>query len=187
MNIGDLQGFLRSLSGLLAAHQGKKPAGDFDAFCDGLEPFRDQPIPAFTLLLGAADEYRRTGVLPAVPAGRARKPAARTAGAKTALKKKDDLQAVAEAAAALQQLLDRATDPALTHEAIEAEVARIETAFDSDGLKAVARQFGIASGLSSKAATKAKILGRIAERKGRHERGEVIAEVARAAEVHGER
>jgi hypothetical protein len=42
------------------------------------------------------------------------------------------------------------------------------------GTEEVARKFGITSGLSSKSATKTKILNRIAERKGRHERGEVI-------------
>ena len=79
----------------------------------------------------------------------------------------------------LQGLFERATDPTLSHEAIEAEVSRIEREFDGEGLKAVARKFGVSSGLSSKGATKSKILGRIAERKGRHERGEVIGEVAR--------
>jgi hypothetical protein len=182
VNVGDVQLCLRSLAGLLAAHQGKKPAGDFDAFCDGLDPFREQPLGVFAQFLRDAAEYQRTGILPlAAKPVRARKPAAtKAAGTKQSLKKKDDIAAIDEAAAVLQQLFDRATDAALTHEAIEAAVSQIERSFDAEGLKAVARKFGMASGLSSKSATKAKILGRIAERKGRHERGEVIAEVARA-------
>jgi hypothetical protein len=180
VNIGDVQSFLRNLGSLLAAHQAKKPATDFDAFCGGLEPFREQSLATFAQLLRDAAEYQRTGILPVQPAKKARKPATPKAGtAKQVLKKKDDVQAVDAAAATLQGLFDRATDPALTHEAIEAEVSRIEREFDFEGLKAVARKFGVSSGLTTKSATGSKILGRIAERKGRHERGEVIGEVAR--------
>jgi hypothetical protein len=183
MNVGDVQGFLRQLGVLLKVNQGGKPAAEFEAFCGGLEPFKDQPVGAFAQFLHLAEEYKRTGVVP-VPTGKraARKPAAPKApkAPKVALKKKDDVQAVDEAAARLKGLYDRATDPALTHEAIEQEVGRIEREFDGEGLKEVARKFGISSGLTGKAAAKKKILDRIAERKGRHERGEVIAEVARA-------
>jgi hypothetical protein len=179
VNVGDVQTFLRNLGTLLAAHQAKKPAADFDAFCDGLDPFRDQPLSVFAELLRAADEYRRTGILPTPPAkaARTRKPAA----GKPVLKRKDDVAAVEQAAATLQALFDRATDPTLTHEAIEAEVNRLDREFDAEGLKAVARKFGISAGLTNKGAVKAKILGRICERKGRHERGEAIGDVARAA------
>lgn len=178
MNIADVQSFLRHLGTLLAAHQGKKPAADFEAFCDGLEPFREQALATFAQFLRDAAEYQRTGILPVQPAKKARKPSAPSA-AKPLLKKKDDIKAIEEAVAMLQGLFDRATDPTLSHEAIEAEIGRIEREFDGEGLKAVARKFGVSSGLSSKGATKSKILGRIAERKGRHERGEVIGEVAR--------
>jgi hypothetical protein len=179
VNIGDMQAFLRHLSTLLAAHQGKKPAAEFDAFCDALDPFRDQAIATFAHFLRDAAEYQRTGIVPAQPV-KARKPAAPKSGTpKQALKKKDDVAAVDEAAAVLQTLFDRATDATLTHEAIEAYVSGIEREFDAGGLKAVARKFGISSGLTNKTAVTAKILGRIAERKGRHERGEVIGEVAR--------
>jgi hypothetical protein len=133
----------------------------------------------FAQFLRDAAEYRRTGIIPAQPA-KARKPATPRSGTpKQALKNKDDVQAIEEAAAVLQGLFDRATDATLTHEMIETEVSRIDREFDAAGLKAVARRFGISSGLSSKAAVKTKLLGRITERKGRHERGEVIGEVAR--------
>jgi hypothetical protein len=184
MNVGDVQLFLRNLGTLLAAHQGKKPAADFDAFCDGLDPFRDQALTAFAELLSAAAEYRRTGILPTPTARpvRSRKPATgKPAAGKPILKRKDDVDAVEAAAGTLQALFERATDPALTHEAIEAEVSRVEREFDAEGLKAVARKFGISAGLTNKGAVKVKILGRICERKGRHERGEAIGEVARAA------
>jgi hypothetical protein len=182
VNVGDVQICLRNLAGLLAAHQGKKPAADFEAFCDGLDPFREQAIGVFGQFLRDAAEYQRTGIVPVAAKGiRAAKPSS----TKTALKKKDDLPAIEEAIAALQQLFDRATDPGLTHEAIESAVGQIEKTFDAEGLKAVARRFGVTSGLTSKSATSAKILGRIAERKGRHERGEVIGEVARQSAPHG--
>jgi hypothetical protein len=179
VNIGDVQSFLRNLGALLAAHQGKKPAANFDAFCDGLDPFRDQALGTFAQFLRDAAEYQRTGIIPAQSA-KARKPATPKSGTpKHKLKNKDDGQAIDEAAAVLQALFDRATDATLTHEMIESEVNRIDREFDAAGLKAVARRFGISSGLSTKGAVKAKLLGRIAERKGRHERGEVIGEVAR--------
>lgn len=184
MTIGDVQTCLRSLAGLLAAHQGKKPAADFDAFCAGLDPFQKQPIGVFAQFLRDAAEYQRTGIVP-VPAkaGRtSRATSARASSTKSALKKKDNLSAIEEAVATLQQLFERATDASLTHEAIEAAVGQIERTFDAEGLKAVARKFGVTSGLSSKTATSAKILGRIAERKGRHERGEVIGAVANEPE-----
>jgi hypothetical protein len=179
MNVGDVQGFLRQLGALLRANQGGKPAADFDAFCEGLGPFTEQPIGAFAQFLRDAEEYRRTGQV-AMPARKAARKAAVPRGPRAALKRKDDVQSVEAAAAQLQGLYDRATDPALTHEEVEKEVERIEREFDTEGLKAVARKFGVSSGLTGKAATKRKILDRIAERKGRHERGMVIAELAKA-------
>jgi hypothetical protein len=184
VNVGDLQGFLRTLGALLAANQGGKPAAEFEAFCAGLEPFREQSVGVFAQFLQDAAEYKRTGKVPE-PVGKrgaGRRQAGPKAGApKPALKKKDDLEAVEAAAACLQALYDRATDPTLSHTAIETEVNRIDREFDAEGLKAVARRFGITSGLSGKAAARTKILNRIAERKGQHERGAVIAGIAQAS------
>jgi hypothetical protein len=188
VNVGELQGFLRHLGTLLAANKGATPGGEFQAFCDGLEPFKEQSIGFFAQFLReTAEEYKRTGAH--IPIGR--KVQARARGAskaqtlKPALKKKDDVQAVTEAAARLQGLYDRATDSTLSHEAIEAEVSRIGGEFDAEGLKAVARKFGITSGLTGKAATAKKIMNRIAERKGRHERGQVITEIAKGPATPG--
>jgi hypothetical protein len=90
--------------------------------------------------------------------------------------------ATIEAAAfILRRLFDRATHPTLTYDDIETAVDDIDRRFDAAGLKAVARASGCTYGFTSKTATRQRILNRIAERKGRHERGEVIGETARAA------
>jgi hypothetical protein len=184
VNVGDLQGFLRTLGALLAANQGGKPAAEFEAFCATLEPFREQSVGTFAQFLQDAAEYKRTGKVPESVSKRGpgrKQPVPATGAPKPALKKKDDLQAVEEAAACLLGLYDRASDPTLSHTAIETEVNRIDREFDAEGLKAVARRFGITSGLTGKAAARTKILNRIAERKGQHERGAVIAEIAQAS------
>jgi hypothetical protein len=177
VTVGDVQTFLRSLSALLAANQGGKPATEFEAFCAGLDPFQTWKVADLAQFLKTAEQYQRTGELP-VPTGRggrAAKPRA-TKTAKVPLKKKTDVEDVQAAAAKLRDLYERATDPALSHEQIEAEVAQIHAAFDTEGLKAVAKEFGVSSGLTSKDAARARILHRITERKGRHERNQVIAE-----------
>jgi hypothetical protein len=173
VNVGDIQTFLKSLGTLLEAHQGKKPATEFAAFCDGLEPFRELSVGGFGQFLRDAAEYKRTGILP-VPSGKKGRAAApkKAAAPKVKAKTKDDVETVRAAAVRLQGLYDRFADAALTTVLIDAEVDRIEKEFDAEGLKAVARAFGITSGLKGKAAVKGKIRDKILERKDRHQRSE---------------
>jgi hypothetical protein len=179
VNVAELQDFLRHLGALLEASKGSsaKLGADFQALCDGLDPFKDQTVVAFAQFLRKAEEYHRTGLIPESGKKPAtRKPAAKTT--KPVLKKKDDVPAVEAAAASLQRLYERTSDLALTHEEIEKEVDRIDAEFDGDGLKAVAKKFGITSGIRSKKDARDRILKRIADRKGQTERGEVIAQQA---------
>lgn len=184
MNVGDVQSFLNNLAALLKAHKGDKPAAGFEAFCSGLEPFKELPINDFAQFLRDAAEYKRTGIVP-VPEGKkgrgARTTAKKTATPKPKPKTKADTDAIRDAATRLQALYDRFADPALTQAVIEAEVNRIDKEFDTEGLKAVARAFGITSGLSSKSAAKGKILNRIVERKDRYERSEAFSAGAKPA------
>ncbi len=182
MNVGELQSFLRHLGTLLEANKGAKLGADFQALCEGLEPFKDRPVADFAHFLRVAEELHRTGKL---PESAVKKPAARKSAPpkppkppKPVLKKKGDTEAVETAAAVLQRLYDRATDPALTHEEIERELDRIEAEFDPNGLKEVAKKFGIKSGMRGKADAKKQIHDRIASRKGQAERGQVIARQA---------
>jgi hypothetical protein len=62
---------------------------------------------------------------------------------------------------------------------IENTIASIAKEFDAAELKEVAREFGVRSGLTSKANTVRKLAERIANRKGQQERGEEIGKIAR--------
>jgi hypothetical protein len=179
VNVGDLQNFLRNLGALLEANKGATPAKDLQAVCEGLEPFKGRSVADFAHFLKVAEEYHRTGKIPETTGRKpsARKPAAPKAP-KPARKKKDDVQAVETAAAALQRLYDRAPDAALSYEEIEKEVDRIDAEFDVEGLKAVAKKFGVTSTMKGKGDAKKKIRDRIADRKGHTERGQVITQQA---------
>jgi hypothetical protein len=151
-----------------------------------LEPFKALSLGAFAHFLRDADEYKRTGVVP-VPAGKKSR-AAKAPKApeppktpKPKPKTKDDAEAIRSAVGRLQGLYDRFADKTLTQAIIEAAVEEINKEFDADGLKAVARQFGISSGLTSKKAAKSKIVNRIVERKDRHERSEAFSASSKPA------
>jgi hypothetical protein len=178
VNVADLQGVLKSLGDFLAAHQGKKPAEAFEAFRHALEPFRDLPLDQFARFLHQAEEYHRTGIVPAGPkkAAREKKPAQPKAP-KVVLKTKEDVEAIRHAAAELQSLYERATDPALDYGEIERTVERISKEFDTNGLKAVAKEFGAGSGAKTKDAARNNIQEKIKARKGRHERNETTSPV----------
>jgi hypothetical protein len=176
MNVGDIQTLLTSLGGFLAAHQGVKLAKDFETFCSGLEPFKEMSIGDFAKLLREVAEKPTD----AEPHAEEKKPrggrsAAKTGAPKGKPKTKDDTEAIQNAVSQLQALYDRYADPTLTQSIIETEVERINGEFDTDGLKVVARTFGIAVSLGSKRAAKQKILERIVERKGHYERSEAFS------------
>jgi hypothetical protein len=168
VNVGDLQSFLKHLAGFLGAHKGSQVAGEFDHFCDGLEPFQGMRVAEFARFLADAKQYKETGVLPVPPTrgkGRAApKPA------------KAPAPTVAEAVAVLQDLYNRATDPAVTYETIKETVTRLDGQLDKPGLIAVARGFGISSGLSTKKAAREKIEAKITDRKGKAEEGRAIVQ-----------
>jgi hypothetical protein len=178
VNVGDFQGLLKSVSEFLAAHQGKKPAEAFEQFRQGLDPFRDLPLDQFAHFLKQAEEYRRTGIVPVgVKKGTREKKPAQPKAAKIPLKTKDDAEAIRLAVAELQKLYERATDPTLDYGEIERTVERISKEFDTNGLKAVAKEFGAGSGSKTKDAARSNIEDKIKARKGRHERNETTSPV----------
>lgn len=169
MTVRDLQTFLKNLAALLASQQGAKPGGEFDSFAQGLEPFADWQIGTLGQFLRDADEYRRTGRVPE-PAAKAKTTRARATRAAPKLATASNVEAVEAAVARLRAMHDRYDDPTLTQSEIEAVAEQLSGQFDANGLKAVARGFGISSGLTSKAATKGKIVAHVMERRERHER-----------------
>ncbi len=92
----------------------------------------------------------------------------------------DPTPAIVEAAAfILRRLFDRATDLTRSYGQIESTVDDLAPWFTAAGLRAVPRAFGCTYGLTSKAATHSRILHKVADRKGRWERGEEIGRIAR--------
>ncbi len=65
MIVADMQNLLRAAKQFAEAAEISATARNkLDSVCEALEPFRSMEISAFALLVGQAEEYRRTGVLP---------------------------------------------------------------------------------------------------------------------------
>jgi hypothetical protein len=161
MNMADLQLLLKSLSQLLNRNSGKTPGGEFDAFCEGLEPFKDFTVPQFSKFIASlAEEYKKSGTISFPKAG-----GRRAAGAKksAAAKKKTvaDKEAVGAAVRTLEDLFKRAVDPTLTYPAIKEKIDQIENEFDKGGIHAVANDFGVRC---PKAASKGEVRKKIEEK-----------------------
>jgi hypothetical protein len=152
MKVAELQSFLRSLTGPLAASGGKGVAADLDRAAGGLQPFAEMTIAQLADFLQQAEEYHRTGILPAKPAGR-KKPAAAA-----------DPQKISRAVEQLRQLHERAGSDSVDYSTIEREVAAVAK-LKKDDLLAVAREFGISSTLKTKKDAAEAIQRRIVERK----------------------
>src|SRR5262249_42348427 len=133
----------------------------------------------FFQVLAAAQGVDPTA-MPGGPKRRAASPRQPKA-AKPTQKKASDTAAVADAIAELQLLYESAKDPDCTFDTIKQTVQRIHDGFDANGLKAVAKGFGLTAGLTNKGVTKERIEKKITDRKGAAERGDSIE---RAAQPH---
>jgi hypothetical protein len=152
VTVAELQLLLNDLGKFLRAAESSRVAGELEEICAKLQPFREYRLRAFADFLVKADEYSR-GVLAPKPArSRARK-------------SKSDPQAIDQACQQLVQLYDRAVEPDVSVELIEAAVATLESL---DAPKArldeLARSMGFAQKFRSKAdvlkAVRQKIVGR---------------------------
>jgi hypothetical protein len=152
MKVADLQSFLRSLAGPLAASGGKSVAAEFDRAADGLQPFDAMTVAQFADFLHQAEEYHRTGLLPAKAGGR-KKPAVAS-----------DPQRISRAVDQLRDLYERAGNDTVDYSTIEREVAAVGK-LKRDELVAVAREFGISSPLKTKKDAAEAIRRRITDRK----------------------
>ncbi len=154
MTVAELQQCLSSLSAVIRVG-GKKAADDLDYVREKLTPFREVDVRTFGNFLIRAEEYHRTGIIPI----KGDKPPPK----KTTPRSTTD--AVPAAAAKVKDLYERATDPSLSREFIEAEVMAL------NGLtKAQLDEVAISVGINQKYPTKAKVLEaliwRIMDRKG---------------------
>ena len=155
MNVYDLQQFLRSLSQPLSVSGAKKIADELERACAGLEPLRDLTIAQFADFLGKADEYARTGIVPAT--GR---PKTSRAGAKVS-----DPQALANAIEHIRAVYRRVTAPEVTYSMIEAETKQLDKQFKKDEIIEIARAIGIQGALKTKRAAVDEIKRCMTERK----------------------
>src|SRR5262249_20283576 len=79
MQVAELQSFIRSLTGPLAcAGAAKKVGDDLERIAAALEPFKSLALPALADFLAKAEEYHRTGILPASATPKRGAPRART-------------------------------------------------------------------------------------------------------------
>ncbi|MCI0682755.1 MAG: hypothetical protein L0Y71_11700 [Gemmataceae bacterium] len=159
MTVADLQQFVRNLGVTLASAGAKGPAGDLERMAAGLEIFRGQTVAAFCDFLAQAENYARTGVL---PAGKGRR--------KAVVPRPDSAETVRAAVQSVQALYERAVDPALEYSAIDAEIKALDKRLTKDEAMQVARKSGIASPLKTKKAALESIKRKITERKESFER-----------------
>lgn len=131
MKISDLQSFLRSLSPVLANAGGAKVAADLNRMADGLTPFQPLTIAEFADFLGKADQYARTGVVPAK--GSKGKAPARTSD-----------EAVNEAVNLANSLYDKALAPSFRFEDVDEALTALKK-LKVEELKRVAKELNIFS------------------------------------------
>jgi hypothetical protein len=117
MKVAELQTFLRQIVPFTrAAGAGAKVSEDLDRVGACLEPFKEQTVGEFADFLRMADEYVRNGTLPA--------------SAKTLRRRSSNGEPQAEklsvesAAQSFMALYERAADPSLDDEIIDAEISK---------------------------------------------------------------
>jgi hypothetical protein len=158
MQVADLQQYVRSLGTTLAGAGAKGVAADLERAAAGLEPFRAWGIAQLADFLVQAETYARTGVIPTSKSrGRVTQP------------KADSATIVRDAVARVQALYERATDPALTYGAIEAELKPLGK-LSKDEAIATAQEVGIVKALKTKKNALEEIGRKISERKESFER-----------------
>ncbi|GEM_PF-1128702 len=160
MIVADLQAFVRNLGAALASAGAKKPADELARIAGGLEPFQVLTLAQFSDFLVTAENYARTGIVPATGKGRS----------KAATPKPDSAEKVRAATQRVQALYDRAVEPGLQYTAIDAEIKALEKQLGKDEAIQVARALGIAAALKTKKAAFEAIKRKICERKESFER-----------------
>lgn len=152
MKVAELQSFLRSLAAPLAASGGRKVADELERAAAGLQPFAQMNIAQLADFLRQAEEYHRTGILPAKPAARRKQGPA-------------DPQKISRAVGQMRELYQRAGSDSLDYSTIEREVGRLNKDLKKDELIEAAREFGVVASLKTKKSAAEAIRRRITERK----------------------
>jgi hypothetical protein len=176
MKVADLQQHLADLGRMLEAAGAKPVAADLSAIQAGLTPFRDLPLKGFADFLVRAEAYRTGGEVPtgASKAGGSGK----GAPGKTSAKPAPDANALAQE---VRHLYDRAADPSVTTEQIDALAGRL-TALPQKGLVVVAEAIDM-KGMKSKKKDDilSAIRNRIHTRKGASQKAGMIDRLGKPA------
>lgn len=158
MKVADLQRFLADLTPLVrSAGASEKVATELARAVQCFEPFKEKTLAGFNDFLGRADEFDRTGKLSAP---------AKTGKARTA---KAPALTLDEAARLFTDLHQRATDPALTYDEIDAKMKLLEKLTIAQLLE-VAGKVNVTVPRKGKKEILAELTRRIKELKVSHER-----------------
>lgn len=166
MNVADISQHLADLARVIDKSGGKTVARDLHAIAEGLTPFAEQTLTAFSLFLAKAHEYHTTGTLTA-----ASKPARKTSPRAPRVKA-DPM----EIAAAVRTLYDRANDLSLTTEFIDSELNRMN-GLTKDGLLKVCDAMELVGMKSKKVPDiQAAIRQKVIDRRGTAQRAAMLDE-----------
>ena len=162
MQVSNLQAFLKSIIPFTqAAGASQKVMSDLERVVQLLDPFASHKVDELAQFLAVADQYQKTGQVPAIGQGKAKKaPAAKAP--KTP--KLAGVEGIKEAALRVQALYEKAVDPDLSDAVIDADLQWLDKALGATELKQVAREVGILKTMKTKkdalGAIRLKIVGR---------------------------
>jgi hypothetical protein len=128
MKVAELQSFVNSLAQPLRVCGGTNVAEELQQAVAGMNPFREMTIAQFADFLAKAEEYHRTGILPTPPSKGKRK------------KEKPVPLSVNEAAQAVLDLYEKASDPDLSNATIQALIARLDNDLKAPQMIALAKE-----------------------------------------------
>ena len=157
MNVASVQKHFRDLAAMLADTRGATTVvAELSAVADGLAPFRTQSLAEFAAFLRRAEEYQRLGKLEPLPTPRA--------GRKTTTTAVPPQEVIRRVGA----LYERVTDPKLTTEVIDAELALVDQlkVADLHTLAEAIGNLGVVKGLKQKADKASAIKKFIRDRRG---------------------
>lgn len=153
MRVSDLCDFLQALVPALRASRASSAANDLERAVEGLKPFADMTLPELSSFLGQAEEYRRTGVLPAKP----RRPT-----------KRSDPAIARKALAELEKMY---AEPARqSYSELRAHVDRLSKTLKKADLVEVAKAFDAGSSFKTKRDAADAIFKRLESRVASHDR-----------------
>lgn len=159
MRVAELQKFIANQAELLTQAGAKSVAADFARFAAGLAPFVELSLAQLADFLARAENYARTGGVPAT--------------GKASRKKAPAIDSSEKIRATVQQvttLYERAVSTELTYAAIDQQIQAVGKSLTKDEAVQVARAFGILQSLKTKKEALAQMVRKISERKESHER-----------------